>query len=551
MKKYLFIALAAMGFAACAEKDEMGNKPINNGEVEKSYVAITLASNEATRAEDELDKVFGDGTDEESAVGSAYVFFFRDGVAFPVSYSDSDKTTTEGGTCNYLSLNNLNMKPEADDTNSVSDYSDEILVIENYRGEYPNQIVAVLNWVPTAPSYSIADLQTQLLNIQNSDEKFVMCNSVFADEATPKQTIIAAPITEANIGTKEDADNKRLVPVQIYVERLAAKVVFQHDGVYATGETVVDRTNGANEEIAVSAKVLGYELFDAYYDSWLVKKIDPEWSNTVLGFIWNDSPNYRSYWADSETGRTVFEFPATNSFEWNTNPGEQYCGENTRGVVGGVNDRTKVVVKAQLVNAADGVTPVEVVNWLGQTYVNEDYLKIVVANTLNEKYFSSTDEKTYVGLMPEDLRCVERNSNAEKAYYVDFQLSTNANNFGIYKTWYMKSADGTYTKIASIDAMNAELLEVHPALVYNDGMTYYYTDIRHLANNTDKVGAYGVVRNHVYVVNIDGITSFGTPIYNPTQDFVEVETPEEIYTYVSAKINILSWRMVERDYVLE
>ena len=543
MKKYLFIALAAMGFAACAEKDEMGKQPIQNGEMEKSYISITLASNEATRTEDDLDKVFDDGLPEESAVESAYVFFFRDGVAFPVSYSNN--TTTEGGTCNYLPLT-LEMNDEENVTNSVSDYSDEILVIENYRGEYPNQIVAVLNWVPTLPSYDIANLQAELLNIQNSNGKFVMCNSVFADEANPKQTIIAAPITEANIGTEDDLDS--LEAVQIYVERLAAKVVFQtkNAGLYETGAKVVDRTNGANEEIDVYAKVLGYELFDAYYDSWLVKQINPNWSNSDLGFTWNDSPNYRSYWADSESNRTNFEFP-TNKFNWANNPNEAYCGENTRGVVGGVNDRTKVVVKAQLVEA-DGETPVEVVNWLGQTYVGEDYLKIVVANTLNEKYFSSTDEgQLFTGLEPQDLKCVESDSEVAKAYYVYFQLSTDKAGYGVNKTWYKKSADGKYTLVAD---MNTELLEVHPALVYNDGMTYYYTDIRHLANNTDKVGAYGVVRNHVYVVNIDRITSFGTPVYNPTQDFVEVETPEEINTYVSAQINILSWRIVERDYEL-
>ena len=546
MKKYLFIALAAMGFAACAEKAETNVPAINNGELEKSYVAITLASNEGTRAEDELDKVFGDGTAAESAVETAYVFFFRDGVAFPVSHSNN--TTTEGGTCNYLSLN-LTMNPEADGTNSVSDYSDEILVIENYRGEYPNQIVAVLNWVPTLPSYNIADLQAQLLNIQNNEGYFVMCNSVFADEASPKQTIIATPITEANIGTEADLDS--LEAVQIYVERLAAKVVFQTEngGLYETGETVVDRSNGAEEEIAVYAKIEGYELFDAYYDSWLVKQINPDWSNTDLGFTWNDSPNYRSYWADSETNRTNFEFPATNKFNWENNPAEAYCGENTRGIVNEVNDRTKVVVKARLVEA-DGETPVEVVNWLGQTYVSEDYLKIVVANTLNEKYFYSTDGgQSFTGLEPQDLKCVESNSEAAKAYYVYFQLSTEVVGSGVNKAWYKKSADGKYTAVNNVD-MNAELLEVHPALVYNNGMTYYYTDIRHLANDTTKTGAYGVVRNHVYVVNIKNITSFGTPVYNPTQDFVEVETPEEIYTYVSAQINILSWRMVERDYDL-
>jgi hypothetical protein len=98
--------------------------------------------------------------------------------------------------------------------------------------------------------------------------------------------------------------------------------------------------------------------------------------------------------------------------------------------------------------------------------------------------------------------------------------------------------------------MDAQLMDVHPALVYNDGMTYYYTDIRHLSNDTEKVGAYGVVRNHVYKVNINKIKGFGTPVYVGSQDFVEVEKPEEIYTYVSAQINILSWRIVDRDYNL-
>ena len=543
MKKYLFIALAALGFAACAEKDEMGKQPINNGEMEKSYISITLASNDATRAEDELGKNFEDGIPAESEVETAYVFFFRDGEAFPVSYSNN--TTTEGGASNHLQLT-LTMNDETNKTNHVSDYSNEILVIENYRGEYPNQVVAVLNWTPTEPSYNIADLEDELLNIQNNNGKFVMCNSVYADESTPKKTIIATPITEANIGTKDVL--AELEAVQIYVERLAAKVAFTADnnGLFPVGEKVVDRSGTTPVEIDVYAKILGYELFDAYYDSWLVKQINPNWLNSDLGFTWNDSPNYRSYWADSYTNRSTLDFPTTNSFEWNTNPGEKYCGENTNV---NANDRTKVVVKAQLVNA-DGTNTVEVVNWLGKTYVGEGYLKTVVANTLKEQYFSSTNEKSYVGIMPEDLKCVTRDSNSEKAYYVDFQLATDDTDYGVNKTWYKKSADGKYTKIDGTDAMNAELLKVHPALVYKNGQTYYYTDIRHLANDTAKTGAYGVVRNHVYKVNINKVSGFGTPIYDPSQDFVEVETPEEIYTYVSAQINILSWRIVDRNYEL-
>lgn len=533
MKKYLFIALAALGFAAC-EKTAEDNNVQQNGELEKSYISITLASSDmGTRAEGELDKEFEDGDPAESAVNKAYVFFFRDGVAFPVSYSDNTTIEDPANGKNYLPLT-LQMNHETDGTNNVSDYSNEILVIENYRGEYPNQVIAVLNWQPTATNYDIADLQKELLAIKNVDG-FVMCNSVYADESTPKKTIIATPITEANIGTENDLAN--LEAVQIYVERLAAKVTYSaaNGGKFDIEKTVLDRET--NTEIKVYAQIKGYELFDAYYDSWLVKQIDPQWSNEVLGFTWNDSPLYRSYWANSN--RTD-SFPASNSFNWNNNPAEAYCGENTRP---GANDRTKVIIKAQLVQA-DGTTPVEVVNWLGKDYVGEDYLKIVVANTLNQKYFSSTDQKVYKGITPDDLKCVARDSSSEKAYYVYFQLKDDTAGYGINKTWYVKSADGKYTAVN----MNDELKNVHPALVYKSGMTYYYTDIRHLANDVAKTGAYGVVRNHVYKVNITDITGFGTPVYDPTQDFVEVETPEEIFTYVSAQINILSWRVVDRNY---
>ena len=46
MIKYLFLAVAALGFAACAEKDVNG--PVQNGELEQSYVAITLAADGMT-----------------------------------------------------------------------------------------------------------------------------------------------------------------------------------------------------------------------------------------------------------------------------------------------------------------------------------------------------------------------------------------------------------------------------------------------------------------------------------------------------------------------
>jgi hypothetical protein len=51
-------------------------------------------------------------------------------------------------------------------------------------------------------------------------------------------------------------------------------------------------------------------------------------------------------------------------------------------------------------------------------------------------------------------------------------------------------------------------------------------------------------------VNITDITGYGTPVYEGTTDFVTPEKPEDVMSFVSAQINILSWRLVENDYTL-
>jgi hypothetical protein len=82
------------------------------------------------------------------------------------------------------------------------------------------------------------------------------------------------------------------------------------------------------------------------------------------------------------------------------------------------------------------------------------------------------------------------------------------------RNWY-KYANGTFESL-SVDKFNDELAMVQPALVYKEGMTYYWLDIKHLGA-PKSVGEYGIVRNHVYDVNINKIKGFGTPIYDPNQ----------------------------------
>ena len=520
MKKYLFIALAALGFAACAENGEQ-NAPVQKGELEQSYVAITLAADDITRAND---GVYEEGRDEERAVKCAHIFFFQNGKAFPVEFDGT--TTNHAGPHNYIKIA---LEGSQDGMNNVSDIKDKVLVIQNYKGEYPNQMVAVLNWNPTQSNYTLDELKKEIVGLGNDAQGYIMSNAVYA--ANANEAAEAAIITEANIG--KSADEALANPVTIHVERVAAKVVYtaKNDGKFDTGKEI----NG----VKIYAQIESFELYNDYETSYLIKRINPAWDTNVIGFNWNDANWFRSYWATSLDSA----FPE-NAFNWNDDNTKlnewNYLGENTRAWDENADVRTKVVVKAKLVNEAGNA--VEVVNWYGKDYVGEEELKIVVANTLKNTYFSG-DGSSFTGLTPADIQCVARIPEAKNAYEVYFQLSTD----GAGKTWY-KYEGGSYNQI-TVDALNTELVDVQPALVYNDGMTYYWLDIKHLGQE-GKTAEYGIVRNHVYKVNITDIQGYGTPIYDPTEDFINLEKPEDIVTYVSADIRILSWRVVNGDYNL-
>lgn len=582
MKKYLFIALAALGFAACAEKMD-DNSPVQKGEVESSYIAISLsATDPSTRAND---GTYQEGADVERAVETAYFFFFNeDGSAFPVNVSDG-AANAPGGTNNYLQATINPTIGEA--MPNVSDIKNVVLLLKSYVGTYPAKIVAVLNWVPTEETYSLGDLKGELVDVRsnevgNLNGKFVMSNAVYATEGTPATAVYATPLTAANIFT--DEANAKANPVTIYVERVAAKVTVTT----ADGKDVFDLNKpvtigGSNTP--VYAKILGWELYNDYQQSYLVKNIDPAWTNSAIGFTWNDSPWYRSYWAISQTE----EFP-NNTFsyqyasipngyntvygygfgsETNVTAGTYadktftYCGENTNR---DVEDRTKIILKAQLVENVDGTSPVELARWYSTEYLGEEDLRTAVANTLKYTLYYM-DGANYVGLKPEDLQCVSAydvNGNLAadapsgiEPYEVFFQLST----AGQTKQWF-KNNEGSKVPISKdtttdpngVTEANKYLSEnVEPATLYKSGQTYYYFDVQHLGNLKDaevQIGEYGIVRNHIYAININSIGGYGSPIYVGTSSIVTPpeypEEPGEETSFVSAEVRILSWRIVSQ-----
>ncbi len=581
MRKHFIMALAALGFAACSESVDDPNASINKGDLEESYIAINLMAADAnTRAvTDDIGKAdeydYEDGIDAERAINSAYFFFFdENGNPFNVTGAPATAPDYTNGGKNHLSLA-ITSTPEGTSEN-ISDISNAVLVLNTYKGVYPSKIVAVINWTPANQAYSLEELHTILGNIRGVGNGFVMSNSVYMDGAG--NIVDAVPLTTANI--KTTAAEAQANPVEIYVERTAAKVVLTASGkvdgtsnIFATGKTSTPNiTLGEATAKDVYVQLHGWELYNDYNTSNLLKNIQ-NWDVATLGLTWNDIPYYRCYWAESQAtnpedkfswsyeNHTEKGFPTANGFKVaetaNYTIGTfTYCGENTNGE----NYRTKVILKGQLMQQNDNGTysALELARWYGTEYAGNAALRTAVANSLKYTLYYKEGDK-YFGITPEDLQCVEGNIVGAETYEVGFQLSsTPGDGKGTEKEWFKYDSENNYVSFGAMDTegVNAQetnkyLKSVEPALLYAEGQTYYYIDIEHLGTAGAK---YGVVRNHVYQIDIESIGGYGSPIYIGTSNIVtppEYPEDEEESSYVAARINVLSWKIVKQSVNIE
>ena len=453
------------------------------------------------------------------------------------------------------------------------------MVLSTYKGVYPSQIVAVLNWTPTANTYTLQDLHAVVANsIGNDTNGYVMSNSVYMDGAG--KVVDTALLSAANI--KTTAEDAKAAPIDIYVERTAAKVVLTANGKITGTANIFDTqknstpvvTVGSPSEMDVYVQLHGWELYNDYSTSSLLKNIDTSWDVTGLGLTWNDIPYYRCYWAQSQTTtlsdrfawnytdenktangfQTSYGFAVANADDkYATRSTYTYCGENTNQVEGTIDPRTKVILKGQLMQKKgdNNYEPLELARWYGTEYAGNEALRIAVANSIKYTlYYLDTESNKYISIAPGDLQCVSGGLVGAETYEVGFQLSDT----GKAKQWYKYSSEKGYEALGDMAenanqiATNNYLKTIEPALLYTNGQTYYFIDIEHLGTAAAK---YGVVRNHVYQIDIESIKGYGSPVYNGfgyIVDFPDVpEYPEEDDgSYVAAKINILSWKVVQQ-----
>ena len=523
MKKSLFAMFMAGCLLASCNNDEP-NPNAGTGELETSYIAVSVNSaNASTRAED---GGYAEGNDSEQNVTTAHFFFF-DASGNPFTLNQESLV---GGSdkANYV------IKTIEDAGNkepNVETITNVVLTIQNLQGEYPAQMLVVLNWDYAGEAISLTNLRNTLADYAAAVENtkgFLMSNSAYVKGTNT--IITATPITIDNIASSETA--AMAAPVQVFVERVAAKVTLKkNESASANFDTGVTGPDGKK----IYARIKGWDVNTTLDRSYLVKEIDATWQDAILGFTWNDEPYYRSYWAKSVVADgTNVKHDTDFSYAGLTNIVDEtvYCLENTG------EKNTKVVIAAELVDESQN--PVQVARLYSEMYTF-DGIKNVIANALKDHYYYG-DETTKHTILPEHIDFFVAGTSGKDSYTVKYRLTKEAAQL---KWYYTDDAGKTFTA-KTAEEVNVYLASLEGAQAWN-GKSYYTVDIEHLGTNNIK----GVVRNHSYVITVDGIRGLGTPVYDPNTIVTEPVDPEEITSYVSARINVLSWKIVNQNVILQ
>ena len=626
--------LACSAMVACTNDDVLEN-PNEKPTIGKTnaYMAIRLvnADGTASRATDTNTDGYINGSADENEVSTATFYFYGE---------DGNPINTTGveGT-NYVSLA-TSWHPQGE--GNVEKISDAVITLKDktYKEALEfKYVIAVLNeatpgqsnWVSKTDmetTLAVAGAkgknafsqtnETQKTHILNAAGNFTMSNSTYLDAES--NIVAATPIESENI-LMQEPDEEELNyenAVTIYVERLAAKVEVRPisiltDNCY-TLTSEIDTYDEATNKIVTSDvysikfRFSGWGLNGTTKDSYVVKRIQDDWTADNLFTAWNAADKYRSFWAKSMnygSGNYPENFAAAaddakdktdaagtdadvtlNYISWselNNNYGAyDYCAENTNSEA--ILERgqffstvTSVLVKAQIVEIAKNGTVLKdgennvttLVRYSSGLYTMDAY-KARVYNEVNIKAYTKAEEGAATAYNDVDWRqYLTVKDMHDGDITLEFTLPST-----VTEKWYSDKEctneldkNTISTRLAALTTENVGPL----AECYNEGMMYYNIPIKHLKPGTYtkpssskdeetgevtettlqvQEGQYGVVRNHWYDINITDIKNLGEAVYNRYEDII-VDTKESNKWYIGAAMNILSWKIVNQDVTLE
>lgn len=548
-----------MTMMSCSSSDDLkgGGADAND----KSYLAIRI-NNVGSVAGSRAAGDYSDGTADENHIESVRFYFFNsDGT--PYILKNNGQSTGK----NWLEKNS-DLNTENKQNPNVSMISNPLLVIEGNTGASPAVMIAVINpnsldgdklgdGAKTLDDVKRTSIFSQFYATGNKD--FVMSNSVYVANGVEK----CASIVTGHVAT--DAVKAKDNPVDLYVERVVAKVQPTIDATYTAADgRKWEKIDGKD---AMKVGVYGTNDIYAVVDGWgvadengkaeLVKQVNTAWNDENLGIsVWT-SPDYnRCFWTSSVA------FAAGSNAEGNAPVNHSYndfagrkltdCAYTLPNAPTSVNadpyasTLTKMVLAAHLVyKDGEDYKTAEICQYRGQEYLHIADVKKEVANNFADYYIKKGDTRTK--LQPSDIEFTTK-ATGIKDYQVVATLRTLVDGETLQKKTGTTEDDSSYQNVSKEDFQN--LMNDNPAQIRKDGKAYYFIPIRHLGTDPTKVGYYGIVRNHVYSINIQNMFGFGTPVYDPDKT-IDPTIPSNDATYLAARINVLSWRVVKYNADLD
>lgn len=590
---YLSCIALLLSFASCSGEIPPPDEDNIEIPVTVSYLSVNLLSTGesngagGTRADNDT---YIPGNSHENEVQSVRFYFFKEnGEAADVKRDISTNTMV-----NYLDWPSVETSdPVAPgDAPNIEKIIAAQLVINTKQGdELPFQIIAVVNPPDPMPVIGSIDATAAMNDIADDysvageESYFVMSSSVYVDEAGNKME--AVPVfghifPEASLAEAH--------PVTICVERVNAKATLtcglkQVEGTgiakntYDTGVRINTLTDKDLTPGKIYVRFLGWDITQAVNKSYLVKHIDETWSDTEIfgassGESWNFPSGYRSFWAINpdliapKSDGSNYQFKSFNEHksaaknfgdgktEDETSNSYLYLQENAaEDAESACSYPTQLIIVAQLVDESG--TALTLADYGSFQYTVEG-LKVAMADKAGIYKRAGT---ALVKIDHNDLVLLSATEAGKASPTVDGRYWVYAAIKGTgpdgerfdseqLSDYYIENTEEAQP--ATYAAVNSRLAsDCGHAKLWQNGNTYYYMDIRHLgslktATDTESKGAYGIVRNHIYALNITALSGLGTPVYRPEED-IYPEKPANEETYIGADVKILAWRFVYQD----
>lgn len=568
--KLILLALAAFMFSACSSEDTENGGGNNNVDVSYLSVNIQNVGEAMSRAEydDQKGGTYEDGTEAESKISDVRFYFFNaDGSPYLLKKklaTDSDH--------NWMTPSEDINGTDKDNDHTVEQISKTVLVINGENKVAPHSVVAVINSSSLTKNtlgenalgngaLSLSELrEKQDTKFYNAGANFVMSNSIYMKDNNEEYAVHVS----GHVYTSDKEAEKD--PIEIYVERVAAKVTTTLNTSHENWEEGTASTWGEekwayklseklNNKYDVYAVVDGWSVADANGRATVEKAaLSGTWTDELLGIKpWTTGDYHRCFWETSVPFMNGNKVVNQSFKDITTNFGNSvYTLPNTPAATTDFADKmenslTKVIVAAHLYYKDENgnYKPAEICKYKGIQYLGAKNVLKVVANEIKNTYCKKDADGSFVSITEDDLAFATSVPTGSTTQLMDYEVIPQINS---KKT--IELFDNNHNPV-TIDVVNKALAaETNKAQVRTEGCVYYYTPIRHLASEETKLGYYGVVRNHSYKVNIQEIKGFGTPVFDPKKE-IDPTLPEEKDIFLAARINVLSWRVVNSNVNLD